>query len=209
LPFKSLLANATYAGYLFLVGRLLFIRKIPRKIMASSLARIKSIALAGQFAALTAVGSFIVIPVGPVPFTLQTFFVYLAGLCLGPKNAAFAMIIYISAGLLGLPVFAGGKAGIGVLLGPTGGYLPGFVCAACLAGLATLQKKYTARNSAAWLAIAVLSLHICGILGLWIFLRGAFLAALIMGLPFVAVDTIKAGFSFYVWRRISYFGRRP
>jgi biotin transport system substrate-specific component len=90
-------------------------------------------------AALTAAGAFIAVPLGPVspvPVTLQTMFVLLAGLILGPRGGAAAMLLYLAAGCLGLPVFAGGKAGLAVLLGPTGGFLLGFAPAAMLAGLA-------------------------------------------------------------------------
>ena len=90
-------------------------------------------------AALTAVGAMISIPVlpfSPVPISLQTLFVLLAGLILGPKGGALAMLLYIMAGCLGLPVFVGGKSGIAALLGPTGGFLIGFVPSAIISGLA-------------------------------------------------------------------------
>jgi biotin transport system substrate-specific component len=90
-------------------------------------------------AALTAVGAMISIPVvpfSPVPISLQTMFVLLAGLILGPKGGAFAMLLYLAAGCLGLPVFTGGKSGLAAFLGPTGGFLVGFVPAAFLCGFA-------------------------------------------------------------------------
>lgn len=70
-----------------------------------------------------------------VPITLQTVWVFLAGLLLGPLWAGVAFVLYLLAGLVGLPVFAGGNAGLGVLLGPTGGFLVGFVVAAVVVGL--------------------------------------------------------------------------
>lgn len=90
-------------------------------------------------AALTGVGAIISIPVlpfSPVPVSLQTLFVVLAGLILGPRGGAFAMALYLAAGLIGLPVFTGGKAGLAAFLGPTGGFLLGFVPAAMISGLA-------------------------------------------------------------------------
>jgi len=72
-------------------------------------------------AALMAVGSYVSIPVGAVPFTMQTFFVMLAGLILGPVRAPLAAALFVAAGLLGLPIFVGGRSGLAVLLGPTGG----------------------------------------------------------------------------------------
>jgi biotin transport system substrate-specific component len=74
-------------------------------------------------AALIAAGAFIIIPVGPVPIVLQNLFVMVAGLILAPRWAAGAVAIYLLAGSIGLPIFAGGTGGIGRLVGPTGGYL--------------------------------------------------------------------------------------
>jgi biotin transport system substrate-specific component len=74
-------------------------------------------------------------PLAPnVPITLQTLWVYLAGIVLGPLWAGVAFTLYLLAGLIGLPVFAGGNAGLGVLLGPTGGFLVGFPLAAMAIG---------------------------------------------------------------------------
>lgn len=90
-------------------------------------------------AALMAVGAMISIPMGPispVPVSLQTLFVLLAGLILGPRGGAFAMMLYLAAGCLGLPVFAGGKSGLAAFLGPTGGFLLGFVPSAVVCGFA-------------------------------------------------------------------------
>jgi biotin transport system substrate-specific component len=74
-------------------------------------------------------------PLAPnVPITLQTLWVYLAGVVLGPVWAGVAFTLYLLAGLIGLPVFAGGNAGLGVILGPTGGFLIGFPLAAMIIG---------------------------------------------------------------------------
>jgi biotin transport system substrate-specific component len=94
----------------------------------------RGLAIAALFAALTAVGAFVSVPlIGPVPFSLQVLFVLLAGLVLGPRLGALAMLAYIAVGLVA-PVYAGGTGGLGVLLGPAGGYLWGFVPAAAVAG---------------------------------------------------------------------------
>ncbi|MCG8618351.1 MAG: biotin transporter BioY, partial [Desulfobacterales bacterium] len=75
------------------------------------------------FVALIACGAFIAIPIGPVPIVLQNMFVLLAGLMLGPVWGLACVGVYLIIGLAGLPVFAGGTAGVGKLFGPTGGYL--------------------------------------------------------------------------------------
>ncbi|MEN6326766.1 MAG: biotin transporter BioY [Syntrophomonas sp.] len=89
---------------------------------------------ASLFGALTAAGSLIVIPMQPVPITLQTLFTCLSGILLGARAGGLSQIIYVLLGIIGLPVFAGGKAGAGVLFGPSGGYLIGFVVGAYVMG---------------------------------------------------------------------------
>jgi biotin transport system substrate-specific component len=70
----------------------------------------------------------------PVPITLQTLGVMLLGALLGSRRGPLAVLLYLGEGALGFPVFAGGSAGVGVFLGPTGGYLLGFVASAFLIG---------------------------------------------------------------------------
>ena len=81
------------------------------------------------FAGLTFVGANIVIPLFPVPITLQTLFVLLAGAAIGGRYGSLGQAIYVGAGAVGLPVFAGGLGGPGILGGPTGGYLLSFLVA--------------------------------------------------------------------------------
>jgi biotin transport system substrate-specific component len=76
----------------------------------------------------------IVIPIGPVPITGQSFAVLLTGALLGSRLGAMAMIVYLIEGASGLPFFYGGTSGIGHLLGPTGGYLVAFPAAAFITG---------------------------------------------------------------------------
>ncbi|BAU28821.1 biotin transport system substrate-specific component [Aneurinibacillus soli] len=89
--------------------------------------------LAAMFAALTAVGAFIKVPVPVVPFTLQVLFVYFAGSLLGSRLGFISQLVYIAIGLAGVPVFTEG-GGIGYILKPTFGYLIGFACAAYIIG---------------------------------------------------------------------------
>ena len=90
---------------------------------------LKMLLLASLMATLTAVGALIRVPMFPVPFTLQTFFVLLAGGLLGPVWGGISMLIYLALGLTGFPVFAGGS-GLGIVFSPTFGYLFGFPFAA-------------------------------------------------------------------------------
>ncbi len=93
--------------------------------------------LAAVFAALISVGAFlqIALPFTPVPITLQTLFVILAGVFLRPLWALAAVGLYLFAGIIGLPVFAGGARGFSVIMGPSGGFLIGFMPAAVAVSL--------------------------------------------------------------------------
>jgi biotin transport system substrate-specific component len=86
------------------------------------------------FSILTAIGAQIEIPNQPVPYTLQTFFVLLAGALLGKRNGAASMGLYLTLGAIGMPVFSGGAFGLSRILGPTGGYLLSFPIAAFVVG---------------------------------------------------------------------------
>ena len=95
------------------------------------------------FAVLTAAGAQIELPNQPVPFTLQTFFVFLAGAILGKRGAAMSMGLYLILGASGLPVFSSGSFGLAKLVGPTGGYLLSFPVAAFAVGYLTrLRSEY-------------------------------------------------------------------
>ena len=85
----------------------------------------------GLFAVVIAICSWISIPT-VVPFTLQTFAVFLAVAVLGGKRGTLSVIVYVLLGAVGLPVFSGFKGGIGVLLNTTGGYIIGFIFSALL-----------------------------------------------------------------------------
>lgn len=87
----------------------------------------KDMAYASLFAGVIAVSALISIPTPLVPFTLQPFAITLCALVLPRRTALLAVIIYILAGLLGLPVFAGGNGGIQTILKPTFGFIIGFI----------------------------------------------------------------------------------
>ena len=86
------------------------------------------------FAFLTAIGAQVEIPHQPVPYTLQTVFVLLAGAFLGKRNGGISQLLYLLAGAVGMPVFSGWGFGLAKLLGPTGGYLLSFPVAALAIG---------------------------------------------------------------------------
>ena len=144
------------------------------------------------FAALIAVGAFVSIPVGVVPFTLQVLFVLLAGMVLGPRLGVLSIAVYLVLGLI-VPVYAGGTSGIGVLLGPTGGFLWGFVLAAMLTGaLASLRPRSLRLLVAAGIT-GIAPIYVLG--AVWLALQAHItLGAALTGgvVPFVWADVLKA-----------------
>jgi biotin transport system substrate-specific component len=145
------------------------------------------------FSVLTAIGALVFLPLYPVPVTLQTLFTYLSGAVLGPWLGAFSQVIYILLGGIGLPVFAGGKAGFGTLLGPTGGYLYGFIVASFAIGkVCDLQKQPTALRIACSFVLGTGIIYTFGILQLSQWMNGDLQHALVAGvLPFIVGDAIK------------------
>lgn len=148
------------------------------------------IAASAVFAALTAIGAWVTIPTFHVPFTLQTFFVYLSVLTLR-KHAFLSQGIYILMGLVGLPVFAMGKPGYLALIGPTGGYIIGFL----LGSFAGFSKR-----DATSVFSCMIVIFITGWLwlSLWIGLHQAFLAGV---LPFIPWDVLKAALALLIFKR--------
>jgi biotin transport system substrate-specific component len=101
----------------------------------------RDLIITALFTSLTAIGSFISIPIGPVPITLQTLFVVLAGLILGAKLGALSQITYVILGLIGLPVFSGGTGGLTSIVSPTFGFLISFIVIAYIIGKLTEKDK--------------------------------------------------------------------
>ncbi len=157
---------------------------------------------ASLFAALTAAGAYITLPIGPVPIVLQNLFVLLAGLALGGKWGAASIGIYLIAGAVGLPVFAGGTAGIGKFAGPTGGYLIGFLFAAYITGIISSIKKNTFLDILAMI-IGSAAIYIFGITWLKIVTEISLAKALILGCyPFIIGDAVKIAAAAYIIKAI-------
>ena len=154
---------------------------------------LRGMVYASMFGALTAVGAYIMIPLPPVPITMQTLFVNLAGALLGGSLGALSQVVYILLGVIGLPVFAGGKAGAGVLLGPTGGYLIGFVVGAYVIGKLTAIRK---NPGFVWLvcamSIGIALVYLLGIIQLIIVAKLDYDKAIAVGLlPPLPGDILK------------------
>ncbi len=146
--------------------------------------------LAGSW--LVALFAQIEIPMQPVPITGQTFAVLLVGAMLGSKRGAAAMIAYIAQGGLGLPFFAGGASGIGILTGATAGYLVGFVGAAYVVGwLAERGLERSVRTSILPFLVGTVIIYVFGVTWLSIVLGSLSKAVQFGLLPFLAGDLIK------------------
>jgi len=161
--------------------------------MAADKTSIKGLVYAALFGALTATGAFIVIPLPPVPITAQTFFLNVSAVLLGGQLGALSQFIYVMLGVVGMPVFAGGTAGLGVIFGPTGGYLLGFIIAAFVIGMINRMKKSA---GIFWnifsMLIGMMIIYLLGSLQLSLVAKMSFQKALTIGvLPFIPGDIIK------------------
>ena len=159
---------------------------------------------ASLFGAATAAGAYIMIPLPPVPITLQTLFLGLAGALLGARLGALSQIIYLAIGIIGLPVFAGGKAGLGVLFGPTGGYLIGFVAGAWVIGiLVNLRKDPGFGWTAGALMVGTAVIYLFGVAQLSLVAKISLNEAISVGvLPFLVGDMVKILAAAYVVKRV-------
>ncbi|KGL39130.1 BioY family transporter [Listeria newyorkensis] len=96
--------------------------------------KLKQLIINALFAVIIAILAQITIPIGPIPLTGQTFAVGLAATILGARNATISVAVYIVLGAIGIPVFAGMAAGLGIIFGPTGGFIIGFLFNAYITG---------------------------------------------------------------------------
>jgi biotin transport system substrate-specific component len=168
--------------------------------MFGDLKRSRTIAYSATFIGLITLGSWISVPCIPVPFTIQTLFVLLAGIVM-KRYAVIPVFLYVIFGALGLPLFHNGVAGVGVLLGPTGGFLIGFVVAALVTGIAYEHSPRAVRIFG--LMTAMLIIYACGVGWLMFSLDMEFIPAFAAGiLPFIIGDAIKAGAAYLIAERL-------
>ena len=172
--------------------------------MAKNNFQLKDLIYISLFAALMAIGAWISVP-GVVPFTLQTFVVFATAGLLGWKRGTIAVLVYILLGAIGVPVFSGFRGGFGVLIGPTGGYIAGFLGAALVYWLLTARKNTTARK----IAGMAVGMFVCYLFGtLWyVFATGVGLAGFIAAtakcvLPFIVPDAMKCVLAFWLAKKI-------
>jgi len=140
------------------------------------------------------------LPYTPVPFTLQVLAVFLTGYFLTPRSAAATMILYIMAGLSGLPVFSGAAGGAYSLAGPTGGYIIGFIPAAWMVSYLSGKKFFNRFNSLVTVACGLGIIYAFGLVHLLVYskfatgLTGMELLSFSVKigiLPFLLIDSVK------------------
>lgn len=156
-----------------------------------------SLLLSALFAAVTAALAWLRVPLPftPVPITGQSLGPMLSGIVLGPKYGALSQIVYVLLGVIGLPVFAGGKAGPGVLFGPSGGYLWGFILGAWTTGYLYERTKPKGFLGAFYCTVigGIIVVYCLGLIQLSLVAHLTFKKALIAGaLPFIPGDLFKA-----------------
>lgn len=165
---------------------------------------VKDTVFTAMFAALIAVCSILSIPVGEVPVTLQTFAVCLTAAMLGWKRGTLSVFIYVLLGAVGVPVFAGMSGGIGVLAGPTGGYIIGFLLTAVIVGLAADRWQRKALPLTLAMVLGVLACYAVGTVWFMI-VTGMHLGESLMlcVVPFLIPDAVKIALAMILSNRLS------
>ena len=177
----------------------------------------KDLVLVALFAAIIVVLAAlppVVLPWVPVPITLQTFGVMLTGLVLGPRRAALVLVLYVTLALVGLPVLPGGRAGLAVLMGPTGGFLlamiPGAFVVGYLSGVFKTPAPETtgatyrdvSRCFVASVVGGILVVYLFGVPWLAVVAKMGFTKALLAVTVFIPGDLIKAAVAAFLANQI-------
>ncbi len=165
--------------------------------------RIRSLCLTALFTTLLVVGAWITIPIGMPPYTMQSFMLYCALWLLTPKQAFSAVALYLLMGAIGLPVFAGFQGGLGILAGPTSGYLFGFL----LMPLMMFAAKTSTASRVMCCALGTLCCYVFGTLWYTVAYAGFTLGGLTTSLvqcvlPFIIPDALKLALAAVVCKRL-------
>jgi biotin transport system substrate-specific component len=155
---------------------------------------VTDLALIASGTALTALSAQLIIPMYPVPFTMQTFVVLIVGSTLGTARGTLSMLLYAMLGLVGLPIFGGASSGPAVLFGASGGYIIGFIFAAALTGWlaqSNWDKKFL--GAAVSFVAGGVVIFAFGLVGLSLSLHLGLQDTLAGGLyPFAITEVLKA-----------------
>lgn len=159
----------------------------------NSSARLRMTIICAMFVAITAILAQVEIPLPLVPISGQTLAVGITATILGSRYGALAMIGYMAVGAAGAPVFAEAKAGLSVVIGPTGGYIIGFIFAAFFTGLILEKTSFTLVNAMIANAVGMVITLLIGVIQLKYVLDLSWAKAMAGGVyPFIVVGLIKA-----------------
>ena len=165
-----------------------------------------ALSICAMFTAVTAVLSQISVPLPftPVPINLATFAVFVAGGLLGPVYGAISLIVYAALGTVGLPIFAQFTGGVGIIVGPTGGYILGYISAAWLTGLLINHLPKNIWSSVLAMSAGMLSCYLLGTVWFMVQQKVDLLAALGMCVvPFLIGDAIKIVLAAFTVKAVS------
>lgn len=155
--------------------------------------RLKMLVVSALFAAIIGIAAQIVINIPPVPFTAQTFALMLTATILGKKYGTISATLYVLMGIIGIPVFHGMMGGIGMIFGPTGGFIVGFIPAAFFIGLFLEKLGHSTINAILANVLGAMLILIVGSVWLKFVSDLSWTAAFKGGmLPFIITDTLKA-----------------
>ena len=181
--------------------------------VSSSHTKVLSLTYVALMAALMAVCAWITIPVGPVPFTMQTFAVFAALGLLWGKRGTLAVVVYLLLGLVGLPVFAGFSSGAAALLGPTGGFLVGFLASALVYWGVTAKWGKSLPGMALAMGLGLVVCYAFGTVWFLLVYTGGGSAATLLGaltlcvFPYILPDLGKIALALVLTRRVGKYVR--
>ena len=178
----------------------------PNKNTDNKKSNISDIVIIGFFVAVIAVCSQIVIPFGQIPFTLQTVGVFLSASLLGARRATCSVFVYILLGAVGLPVFFFFSGGLRFLLGPTRGYIIGFLFTAFVVGFITEKLGKTVGVLALSMTIGILLCYAFGTAWFCVIMKKDVLYGLLCCVvPYIIPDIVKIVATIFITQRLDKF----
>ena len=182
-----------------------------KKVMKMSKLKLKDVNRIAFSAALMVVCAWVAIP-GPVPFTLQTFGLFMTAGLLGGTKGFVAMLVYVLLGTIGMPVFSGGRGGLGIILGETGGYIIGFLPAVFVGGILCKKNRKSTYNICLSMICCLIVCYTVG--ALWAYFMffsadpiGGLISVLSKHiLSFVVPDCIKMILAVFLIKKLAKYG---
>jgi len=202
----------THHNEIHIIGVLLYVFNMERKKEGVNVLKTKDLTTMSLFIAMMAVTSWISIPFFSIPITLQTFGVSLTLLFLGGRKGTLVILMYILLGAIGIPVFASFRGGLGVLIGPTGGYIIGFILMGLIYLVLTeniktenIKSKDNTKVKTIALAIGLIAVYAVGTLQFKMVStstdKGMLSILALCVFPYIIPDIVKIWVAFKVDRR--------